>query len=371
MKRVVIGGLFLVMAGVSACEEGLDDIVDVGSDVPDDVTSLDPDWSRPGVHPCAEYRVNAFLAEDDGETLWVGCGAGTTGFGLFVSADGGATWSEPETTPIDYFGTFRVLSVQRASDGLLYVGGSQTTNSTRVAALDTETMEVEPVMEEGGAIIGTFLRNDAGVAVAESLTGQDISARASDGGTFALLSSPFTDGVNRQILDMQLYGGEFYAVGSTIAAPHVVMLPAEPEGDAPVAFTPVEFATTGELWGVAVDDGGVVAAGVEQGANYGIVYLAGDDANDADSWTAVDARATITRDLPSRFYGVCRSGERIAAVGDYSTRSEALVILSTDGGTTWEEVSPSDGPIIDDCYFDESGELLVVGGGGYIARYQP
>lgn len=370
MKVMVL----LCVGALSACE-GEDELADdAGSDI--DSGTGEEGWQELNAHPCSEYRVNAMLAEDDGETLWIGCGEGTTGFGIFMTSDGGASWSAPATEPAEYFDTFRVLSVQRAADGLLYVAGTQTTNADRVVALDTTSTpySVDVIWEPGTTVdesftVGTFRRNSEGRAVAESLTGNGMVSRDSDEASFAAVAEQMSDGVSRQVLDMQLFEDEFYGTGSTIAQPHAVFLP--PSTDSLALFEALEFDTSGELWGLAIDDSGLAAAGVEQSTNTGIVYFSGDDLYSEEDWTRIDASTVATGTGATRFYGVCRRGDTIAAVGDYSQRSDALIILSLDGGETWSEISPEGGPIIDECYVTEDGSLLVVGGAGFAARYQP
>ena len=381
--------LALVACGTlatTACEDDGGGDPDASSnDTGADTTPISGTWVRLGNHPCTQYRVNTAVVEDDGQRLWVGCGQGATGFGLFTSSDGGATWASPAVDPAFYFDIFRVWTLQRSADGLLYVGGVGTGLSARVVSLDTtQDPPVVATVHNAGTLSGTaftvgaFVRTANGTALASSGTGFGLLARAADEDDFEVVDEPMTDGSNHQFLSLRvdrsdLRGNDIYGTGSTIAAPHIVMVPAlEPPEDAIVSFDAVEFTTTGTLWDSAVEDGHVVAVGVEENANYGIAWVSGEDLRDPTTWTRIDARTvTGVSDRTTRFYGACRNGATIVAVGDYSQRSEALAIRSTDNGVTWEDITPPDAPILGACHVANDGTVRVLGGSGYTGVLAP
>lgn len=327
----------------------------------------------PSPHPCADYRVNTLLAEDDTNVFWLGCGEGSAGFGLFHSEDAGTTWSSPQTLPPDYFETFRVMSIQRAADDFLYVAGTQSPGSDMVVQVDTRSFPftVTPILERGNLIgttfsVGTFLRNSEGVSVAESLTGTDVMARASDSQDFEVIDSPLTDGSGLQILDLELDSDDFYGVGSTIADPHVVMLPPGTP-DAVFALQPVSFETIGTLWDLSVHDGQIFAAGVEEEENFGIIYTSGADAYNVSMWSMTDARTVVGDGRTTRFYGTCRRGDVLIALGDYSQSSDGLALLSRDGGASWTDITPQDSPILGECAIRSDGVAFIFGGRGHVS----
>lgn len=341
-------------------------------------------WQVLGAHPCMEYRVDALLVEDDGETIWLGCGAGALGFGLFRSVDAGRTWGTPRTEPADYFDTFRVNAIVRASDGALYVGGAQNPGSDMVVVLDDSgsPATVTPLLARGATFdrsfqVGSFQIKADGTALAESLTGHGMLLRQGAGGTFEPVEGWANDGGSYQVLNTALFEDQIYGSGSTIADTFRLFLP--PAVPDPERFTRdvVSFeGTRGELWGVAVDAGGLAAAGVEQTTNHAVVVTGPTTGRDPSDFTVHDLRPALRQGDPSRLYGICRRGDTILAIGDYSRRSHGLALRSTDGGQRFSEITtgaerggePS--PILDRCAILPDGTAIVAGGMGFIARYR-
>jgi hypothetical protein len=374
--------LSLLLGALVACDDVVSD--PVGDSGLDDSGLSDPtgDDDRPGrpggdgaawtrsAHPCFGNRTDAMWF-DDRDTVWVGCGSTTEGTGLFRSDDGGATWRSADP----FFADFRVSSIQRAADGALYVAGTDTASAARVAAIGADG--AISVVHAAGSLaattfhVGTFRRSPAGLMVAESLTGagllvgeapgafQDASGWAAGAGSF-------------QILDLAVHGDAFYGVGSTISQPPYVYLP--PAGGQTAAdfrFEILELSAgpmpfDGELWGLAVDDGGVLVGGVDQDHDVGWVFWTG-----ADPWAGVDGvqvSALLGTDDPTWVRGVCKEGATLVAVGEYSRRGEGLVIRSDDGGATWSDVTPDSAPPVSKCaLFD--GELVITGAEGLFAAH--
>lgn len=365
--------LLLFVASLSGCEvlDGLTDDLNVGK----------PGWTTLGQHPCTSYRLNALHVEDDGQTMWLGCGEGAEGFGLFTSVDGGRTWDAPETAPFRYFDTFRVNHVTRSADGALYVAGTQNPGSVMVARVDTGAapFSVTSVLERGTTVdnsfqVGTFWRAPSGAALAESLTGYGLLYRASDSAPFVPVDGWANDAGSYQLLDTALHDGAFYGAGSTISDSFKVFVPPAEPG-AGFSLDVVDFPNTkGEMWGVAVDDGGVAAAGVEQSTNHAVVITGPLGTSDASAFTLHDLRPVLRLDDSSRLYGVCRRGDTILALGDYSRRSNGLALLSTNGGATFTEVTTGEerdglaSPTLDKCVIIGNNSAIVGGGGGFIAR---
>lgn len=366
----------------SDTDSDTDTDADTDSDTDTDIPFVNP-WTFKSDHPCSEYRVNATLVEDDGDTIWVGCGEGSAGYGLFRTTNGGQSWSQPATDPFQYFDFFRVTSIRRDHDGKLLVGGTQSPGSDMVVSVDTSqaTMTVTSLLQRGSIIgtsfsVGTAVSNSAGAMVAESLTGVDLMYRDSVESAFSV-SSPFaTDGSDYQVLDMAVWNDEFYGVGSTISDNHRFFMPAEPAGGM-FQMQKLDFATSGVLWAMDVDADGFVLAGVEEVANYGIVYVSGADPAVLTDWTKYDVRTTVGTNYTTRFYGTCRTGQTIVAVGDYSQSSDGLAVVSFDGGANWEEFSPNPttyggySPILGGCKVLSDGRIVVTGGYGFVGIYDP
>ena len=99
-------------------------------------------------------------------------------------------------------------------------------------------------------------------------------------------------------------------------------------------------------------------------------YNTGDVTN-KNNWTMYDI-AGITPDLPNnstRFYGACRDGDLMVAVGDYSQQSEAIMVYSTNGGANWTFMEPNAGPL-SRCQV-VNGEVYVTGADGLFAIFNP
>lgn len=320
-------------------------------------------------HPCFGNRTDT-LWLDDADTAWVGCGSTTSGYGLYLSTNGGGSWAAPTTDPAGYFDDFRVSSVSRSADGLLYVAG--TGSGDRVVSLDTAStpMTVSTAFESMGQTwnsfhVGTFRRAPDGFAVAESLTGADLAWRQGDDASWQDGYGWWTSGSSFQILDLDELDGDFYGVGSTITQPPHVFVPAEGSGFAmdPVAL---DEGSTGELWGLDADAGGFVAGGVDQERDVGVVFTTSGDPADPGAWTLLDV-STVAGTDATWIRGVCRDGDRVVAVGEYSRTSDGLVLSSTDGGATWADQTPLESPPLHRCAF-AGGTLAIAGAEGFFAR---
>ncbi|MEQ1501544.1 MAG: hypothetical protein ABMB14_04905 [Myxococcota bacterium] len=370
--------------GAGPSDADADADADADSDADADTDSdADTDTDAGGwtfsAHPCVGNRTDALWA-DDQDTLWVGCGTTATGYGLFRSTDGGLGWTSPDTSPSGFFDAMRVDSVSRSSDGLLYVAGIH--GAEQVVSVDTsvEPYVVSEVFTSTSQVwntfqVGSFRRAPSGLAVAESLNGYGLAIRPGD-------AAPFEDAYgaagSHQILDLVEYDGSFYGVGSTISEPPIVFLP-PPGGHDPAesfALVPVELvsgvsAFDGELWGIAVDAGGIAVAGVNQDADVGYVFVSGADPTQASTWSALDV-SSVVGDEPTWMRGICRSGATIVAVGEYSRRAEGLILRSDDGGGSFTDVTPSDEvavPPLHECVVFDDGDLIVTGADGFVGSY--
>ncbi len=320
-------------------------------------------------HPCIGNRTDAMWWDDD-QTVYVGCGSTTAGFGLYRSDDAGMTWVSVADAALQ---DFRVSSIQR-SGGVLYIAGIDTTSSMRVATVDGDT--VTSVWDAGNQIwnsfhVGTFRRNDAGVAIAESLTGTGLVWRDSDSAPFIDGSSWPTDGGSYQILDLVEFQGEFFGVGSTIATPPHVFIH---NSVSPLALTPVQLASwNGELWGIDVDAGGIIAGGINQVDNEGMIFWSGADPLDPAQWSSISL-ADFVSTSPTWIRGVCRSGSLFAAVGEFPTSEDPILVVSTDGGATWQDWTadiPAGAQALHKCKMWPDGRLAITGQSGYFALYTP
>ncbi len=339
----------------------------LGGDTDAGLPAAGPWTLRP--HPCPARTSEALFPAADG-TIYVGCGTGADGKGLWRTTNEGVTWA-----PIGGFEAWRVNDIDPAPDGGLYLACIHTTSRDvvvhrapdgTITPLHTRTVQVNESFH-----VGHFARTDAGEAIAESLTGGALVYRAQDGVLFRGRDIWSSDGLGHQILGLTTDGERFYAVGSTIAEPPTVFLPPIGADRSDSLFTPVRplgEAISGELWALAVDGERLVAVGVDQDADRGLVLVGRTDAFNAEAWAAPDVAGQVSG--ASWFRGVCLRGDRIVAVGERQPwrRGGGLVFESTDGGDTWTNIAPdADAPAWHRCAILDDGRLLVAGADGAFA----
>ena len=226
--------------------------------------------------------------------------------------------------------------------------------------------------------VGTYRLNSLGMGVAESLTGGDVNYSWNGGTLMDAYGWPTNKVGTYQILDMEVYNDEFYAVGSTITQPPMLFLP--PEGGIPAdgafAADPIEMVTglgawEGELWSLDIDSAGLVLGGVDQGRDVGHVFVSTGDFR-TDPWLDLDV-STIYPGDATWIRGVCRDGNTVVAVGEFTIDQEGIVLHSTDGGQTWDErmlIQPNPG-VMSQCVVLADGSIAVAGGGGFYGVYTP
>lgn len=302
-------------------------------------------------HPCNGNRTDAMWF-DDLNTGYVGCGSTTEGYGMYGTVDGGLTWrSEFDGTPLE---DVRVDSIHRGSDGVLYMGGTGY-GGYRVLTLVDDTLSEFYSAPDAGAQpwetfqVGTFRTDGTGRAISESLTGTDVmywpDVNDAPVNGYGWWNQTSIGSFGAQILDLEVHGDRFYGVGSTISQPpYFYYEPAGGMGDT-FAFEVIQLADTfdGEVWDLAIDaDGAMMAAGVDENSDTGILWYTTGDPTQASSWNMYN----ITPIVPvfptnsTRFYGACRDGDTMVAIGDYSQEEEALIVYSLDGGSNWNITAP-------------------------------
>lgn len=339
-------------------------------------------------HPCPGVnRTDALWVDADG-TMFIGCGSGAEGSGLYMSVDEGRTWEIPATSPSSVLESFRVLSIHRGYGDLLYVAG-QGPAMSMVVSLDTAAspFAAASVLTRGGTVGTSFLASPfvttpSGAAFADSFNGHDALYRSDDGvGDAAAMWTPASawegGGASHQILDLVAVGERFVGCGSTIAEPPYVFLPSQAATAEPWQMTPVALveglgAYDGEMWGVAASEARVVVVGVDQDNDVGKIFVSGADRYAAADYTQLDVDPL----LPSRVSGadstwargVCMAGDRVIVVGEVQPLgvgdNTGFVLESTDGGATFADVTPEGSPDTwSKCQLMASGRVVVAGAG--------
>ena len=291
--------------------------------------------------------------------------------------------------PANFLDSWRVNHVHRSSDGLLYVAGTGPLGRM-VVSVDTSSSpyEIAEVLNAGtkadfSFTVGTFLRAPDGSAVAESLTGGDYLFRPDDNAG----PDPQNDGwVNAYywaggtethgVMDMAMYDGEFYGTGSTIVEPPMVYLPDPNESD-PWRMTTVQLANgiglyKGEMWNIAIDqtDGTIVVGGINQIADIGMIYVSGNDPYEASDWTEYSV-ASLLPGKATWIRGVCANDGRIVVVGELQAQAEPIVLVSDDGGQSFDDLTPTNAAstALHRCVVFDDGSFAVTGAGGFVGIF--
>ena len=332
-------------------------------------------------HPCVGNRTDTMWF-DSTTTGFVGCGSTTSGYGLYSTSDAGATWNVVPSVNNVLEG-MRVSSIQRANNGNLYIAGTGD-NNIRIVYLDgSNTLKEYYSKPDTGAQswqtyqVGTFRLDSNGRGVSESLTGSDVmfwpSENAEPSSGYGWWNSTEIEGSGAQILDMEIHNDTFYAVGSTINQPPYFFY----ESDMTDGFSMEAIKLSGEglsdfegeVWDIGIDtNGDMILAGVNQGTDVGVLWYNTGSVINKDNWTMVDI-AGITPDIPSnstRLYGACREQNLMVAVGDYSQKSEGIMVYSVDGGSNWVFAEPGLGPL-SRCQVIGS-QVYIVGADGLFAN---
>ncbi len=374
----------LLCPAFAGCDSG-------GGDVGDDDTGSGATSWAVFAHPCVGSRTDA-LHCDSAEDCFVGCGTTTVGRGLFLTADGGETWDVPSTTPANVLDDARVNDITRSADGMLYVSG-EIAGDTNVVSLDSSGNLAE-VWNRRSTVdfsftAGSFRRNSDGFSFVESSTGVDILYRSDDSGDPATSWSTargfWNDGDEDdvpsgvQMLQLDEHDGVFYGAGSRINQSPMAFIwdgsTSDPDFDIIELAADGLSAFEGEMWGIDVNDDGIVVGGVNQDDDFGVIFThpgTGDTA--ASTWTRYDLRSVFPDDT-TWVEGVCRGDGVIYAVGRESISGWGFVLRSTDEGATFEDISLyEDGesdtafPDLTRCYATETG-VVVTGGDGVFAVY--
>lgn len=360
------------------------DSTDSEADTDEDpaVTEEPPDPWTLAAHPCPGInRTDALWVDADGAT-WVGCGSGTEGTGLWVRRAEDGAFEQPTTTPRGFLSTWRVLSISRSTDGLLYVAGTNTADGNQmVVSLDANgnlaevyTSPERPITGQR-FVAGGFRRASDGRAIIESLTGTDLLYRASDADPWVMVeATAYSDENKHQFLDLTLDGDQFYAAGSTISEPPLYFAPqAAPVG--PVGFDVVQLESglgqyDGEMWAIAAHGDHVLVGGVDQGQDVGRFYVLNKDGTGISGFYADEIAG---RDKPTWVRGACASEHGWAVVGEEQVATGTGFVLTSTDGATWTDVTPATGvpKAISRCAWGPDGALIVAGGDGFVGVWRP
>lgn len=336
-------------------------------------------------HPCpGGNRTDALHRDADG-TLWVGCGTNATGYGLFLSENGGASWSTAAVSPVEVLDEFRVNSISRGHDGALYVAGFRASNRDMVLRFDTASspfavsVTLRGTAQVGRSFhVGSYRELANGRSLAESLNGVDLLYRPTAATGHSATDWTRIQDFNRQILDLTVHNDRFYGAGGQINTAPTLFLPPTSPTATPWEFsmqTPTVAASwEGELWGLAVSAQRLVAVGVDQDADVGKILVS--------STNPATMGAYIEHELPAIVgpggsgtwaRGVCMQGNQIVVVGERQPlgASSGLVVRSTDGGQNFTAITPAGvAASVSKCVIEPDGTVVVAGAAGFIGIYE-
>ena len=329
-------------------------------------------------HACPGANRTDALHRDVNGRLWVGCGTNATGYGLFHSDNGGATWRAAAVQPANAFAQFRVNSISRGHDGSLQVAGFEAGTRNMVMRVDTATtpFTVTPTLTGVATAgfqfhVGSYRELGDGRAIAEALNGNDLLYRptAATGANASLWTAA---GFNVQVLDLVVHGDRFYGSGSRNIEPPRVFLPPTSAGSPPHQLQALDLQPSGgwrgELWALAVNGGRLVAVGVDQDDAIGKIFVSGSDPGVAAAYTEHSISA-ITGDTRSWARGVCKAGSRIVVVGERQPLASGggRVLLSDDGGARFSAITPAGvSNSVTRCVIEPDGTIVVAGAAGFI-----
>ncbi|MBX3231962.1 MAG: hypothetical protein KIT84_12350 [Labilithrix sp.] len=343
-------------------------------------------------HGCPGPNRTDALFEDTDGALWVGCGTNAVGYGLYFSKNGGDSWEKATGSPT--LEQFRVNTIERGTDGALYIGGVNENDGTGNRVLKLEgaaaPFTVTPVLVAENVVgksftVGTFRNLPNGAAVAESLTGTDALFRPS--ATAGASAAGWTDVSNalsggtpaEQLLDLVVHDGKLYGAGSRIAEPPYVFVPT-PGATNPYELTRVNLpregggAWTGEMWGIAANADRVVVVGENQNAHTGRIYVNTGDRTSAEAYVETNLSSIVGAATDWTWArGVCQVGQRVVVVGEKQPlgSSTGLVVLSDDGGKTFTNITPAEvTDTVSKCQARPDGTIVVAGAGGFVGFYR-
>jgi len=329
--------------------------------------------------PCGGSGTNA-LWFDDRMNGFVGCGENGDGEGLFTTTDGGASFEENIR-----FNEVRIMDIRRGPDGVLYGAGIHQLDGYPLWSFDEGAMinATGLYTPSNNAFLAVNQAENAAITddgqmLTDSLTGGTAAYRPA-GGEFeevgslgeALLSDP--DASSFQVRRIVANDNRFYAVGSVINDPARVHLPSQLDG-ATFHFQSVLLqpeTRDGELLDMHVwDSQHIIVAGHDQSEQFPLIYLIdGADPYDSANWEKIELFDSGL-DYQAGVNDITVDGDTVVMVGEkVPTAQGGFVIISEDGGRTFEDITPEGAGALSRVWMFDDGEMVAAGGGGEMWQY--
>ncbi len=328
--------------------------------------------------PCGGSATNAMWF-DDRMTGFIGCGENGAGEGLYTTTDGAATWGDNVR-----FNEVRIMDIRRAADGMLYGAGIHQLDGYPIWSFDEGGMIGSTgIYDPSNTISAVSQAENAAVTadgqvLVDSLTGTSAAYRPA-GGEFEELDSlseevlTNPDALSYQVRRIVPHDNRFYAVGSLINDPARIHLPSQMEG-ATYHFHTVELqpeTRDGELLDMHVwDDQHIIVAGHDQSERFPLIYLVdGADPYDSANWEKIELFDSGI-DYQAGVNDIHVVGDTVVMVGEkIPTASGGFVILSQDGGRTFDDITPEGAGALSAVWLFEDGQMVVGGGSGEMWVY--
>jgi len=332
--------------------------------------------------PCGGTKTDAMWF-DDRNNGYIGCGTNGSGFGLFVTTDGGETWDEDPN-----FQEVRINDIFRAADGKLYATGTDTAGGFEVFEIDesgaqrqlvglyTASNSAFTAVSQGENIAIT----QDGQMMVDSLTGNQTAYRNVGEANFTELNTFLAGGgTPEQMSRLIAFNNRFWGVGSVINMPATVYYPAA----APTAnyeMNKIELQPSnmdGELHDIHLwsETSGIVC-GFDQSLRFPLIYTLNGDPSDINSWTKINLADSGIM-YQGGAWKMAVIGDVVVLVGQTFPSNDGFVVFSADRGQTWNDLSPvfSDGSfaanLLTNVQFFSDGTVLAAGESGDLWRYNP
>ena len=337
-------------------------------------------WTKMS-QPCGGTRANAFWF-DDTMNGYIGCGENASGFGLFVTADGGQSW---ESQPL--FNATRINDIRR-KNGILYATGTDTVDSFEAFIIDesgpvrqlegiyTSSLNAFSAVTQGENIAVT----DDGQLFIDSLTGVPAAYRAAGSANFMELESHLDGGQNGEQMSRVIgFNNRFWAVGSVINRPGTVYYPSSDPGSTyHMSKVEVQPSTRdGELHDIYMwsETSGLVI-GFDQSLRFPLIHRLSGDVSDAANWPKIDL-FNSNINYQGGAWKMAVKGDEVILVGQTIPDNHGFVLKSTDRGATWTDMSPIDefgdfaSNLMSNVWYFDDDTILVTAEGGELWKYTP
>ncbi len=315
------------------------EVADPNDDMPASNT-----WSKL-TQPCGGTKTNAMWF-DDRDNGFIGCGENASGTGLFVTTDGGVTWTEELL-----FQNIRINDITRDSGGNLYATGTDTSGGPEAFMVDESGANRMPIgiysaSNSAFTAVGqgeNIAVTDDGQLFIDSLTGTQSAYRDVGEANFTELSTFLSGGLpSEQVSRVIAFNNRFWAVGSLINKPGTVYYPSPtPTGNYEMNKIEVQPSNQdGELHDIYLwsETSGLVC-GFDQSQRFPLIYSLDGDPSDINNWTKINLIDSGIN-YQGGAWKMSVVGDVVVMVGQTFPNNHGFVVFSADRGLTWTDISP-------------------------------